>query len=1246
MTEQEHYYFNLLTQERTNFAEFFNSDEMSGFKELLAELYVELAHFVYELIQNADDAMATYVKFELHRDKLIFIHNGTKLFTISDPEDKTLSGSKLGHVNAIVKIAKSTKNEGNTIGKFGIGFKAVYQYTSTPHIYSPGVHFKIVDFVIPLELQNDYPGRKENETLFVIPFDRGVEMPPEKACEDIQAKLQSLVFPNLFLNNIEEIEYKTDNINGSYKIHQNEICKPESLAAGTNVNFITYSSYTSEQKEERNLWLFTRNIEEKSISLAFFADEEGHIIPSPKDYSAFCYFPTQEKTGLNFIIHAPFLLTPNREQIKPAQKHNQKMIEQLAILAADSLVCLRDISIQCNRMLINDTLFEIIPLSEADLARDQTSHISYTPFYNKIFECLESEAILPGKDTYATSKQAYWGRTREEVSLFDDKQLSELYQTENAKWIFRSLGRDETKRYGKNVLVDYIDKLIGGSIQENELLDRITDDFTENQTIEWLNKLFAYINKSGERQKLASQWHIFLDSEGKASAAKSLNGEPIIFLPKEGIEDFRVIHPELSDNEETMETLKKIGILQPTFHDYLQKKVFPKYTIGDPSKLTNDEHFKNFHDCFKYYCECPACDQKNFINEIMGFQFVECSSSIDDRIVHKVASETYFPYEHLKNYFLYKKEVYLIDKIEVFFVCFDKYFKNISNNQEEIMKSFLISLGCRELPPKITETVKEFDAKEFNYPSDGISTTVTKRKDGKLRPCDKVKWEDSFPYGFPENILELREAPTKEMSVCLWHILAACIERDYNDCDSSLIYPGKYMYFNRRWITKYYENYFIHILKEDKWLYDNKENLVTVTEIYQENLNEMYNTSKKSSLLLCNFLGIKKHSDFYYNQETSQTIQIQASPTLDISQEILKQEKIRNLIELIGIDKAVSLLEKSYENQEKLQNEKSQNQHLHLNNNTYNKENSIELNKDGGMNDEITDESKEAVIKFNVEDLPEVEDKEEVSNQRVDMLKLLENKKLKIQRQNEHEIAEIDHEINSCNEVNALPRYSFGWFKKCLELEMIEQDCEYETGKEITVSFRQISKEEDAEKTFRLTHPSCNLPQWLEELDNVPLDLYFNERHVQSIIEVMSVHNTYELIIKLRSATVLKDISLENMSEARLTVTRPTFLLIELEKSLNELDLSDSFNMQMHLQEDISFIFGPPGTGKTTYLASKIIAPKMQSNCRILVLTPTNKAADVLTRRIIECCKDSCKEWLFRFGSCNDDRIEQAGIKT
>ena len=104
--------------------------------ELLGQLYSERTHFIFELIQNAEDAGATDLTFALFADRLEVSHDGRD-FTAAD-------------VRAICGVGQGTKAEDLTqIGKFGIGFKSVYAYTNSPRIHSSDEHFRIEKYVRP-----------------------------------------------------------------------------------------------------------------------------------------------------------------------------------------------------------------------------------------------------------------------------------------------------------------------------------------------------------------------------------------------------------------------------------------------------------------------------------------------------------------------------------------------------------------------------------------------------------------------------------------------------------------------------------------------------------------------------------------------------------------------------------------------------------------------------------------------------------------------------------------------------------------------------------------------------------------------------------------------------------------------------------------------------------------------------------------------------------------------------------------
>src|SRR4051812_5609049 len=102
--------------------------EVSYYGSDFADRYTERTHFLFELLQNAEDALrwraeidptgafSKHVEFHLFPDHLEVRHFGIP-FSES-------------HVRAICSIKRGTKQNSLTdIGKFGIGFKSVYAYT-------------------------------------------------------------------------------------------------------------------------------------------------------------------------------------------------------------------------------------------------------------------------------------------------------------------------------------------------------------------------------------------------------------------------------------------------------------------------------------------------------------------------------------------------------------------------------------------------------------------------------------------------------------------------------------------------------------------------------------------------------------------------------------------------------------------------------------------------------------------------------------------------------------------------------------------------------------------------------------------------------------------------------------------------------------------------------------------------------------------------------------------------------------
>ena len=202
-------------------------------------------------------------------------------------------------------------------------------------------------------------------------------------------------------------------------------------------------------------------------------------------------------------------------------------------------------------------------------------------------------------------------------------------------------------------------------------------------------------------------------------------------------------------------------------------------------------------------------------------------------------------------------------------------------------------------------------------------------------------------------------------------------------------------------------------------------------------------------------------------------------------------------------------------------------------------------------------------------------------------------------------------------------------------------------SKEVSISFSTVERESGTKRTLVLKHPNRYIPQFMEDLADIPLVLHMGEQTKTVAIEVASI-KSYTLRVKMKNASDIDGIDLDTVTSATIDAKSPTFLIEELRKQFAELKLSDEYNMQKNLCKNIEFVFGPPGTGKTTHLAQKVLIPMMRENkkCKVLVLTPTNKSADVLVKRIMEVSgrDHTYKNWLVRFGATGDEEIEQSPV--
>ena len=1223
-----------LYQDRVENAEVLEKPSMRGTKDSVVEKYSDQAHFIYELLQNADDANATYAKFVLESDRLIFKHNGTRFFSVSNPltEDEDSRNGKLGDINAITSIANSNKTEAS-IGKFGVGFKAVFQYTSTPHIYDPIYKFKIERFIVPVQIFEDFEGREESETVFVFPFDHAKKRPSE-CYDDISNKLKSLSYPLLFLSNIDYIEFEISNNIGLYskstkKTRNFDDCTAEYLCLTQNNGDDIYTEH---------LWLFSRENENNyKYSVGFFTDDSLKL--KPVNLPAFCFFPTKETTNLNFIIHAPFLLTDSREGIRAGQIHNEQMIELLAHLAADSLLYLRDIGLQNGIQIINDDIISIIPYDKNRFSDiEDKSRISFMPFYFSIESLLKTKSIIPSTEGYTNAENAYWAEVSFLTSLFSNVQLGEICSNDKAKWAFPTLSRNDIQQ-GNKPLFNYLDSLLRTNINEDiilkgrsseyhynralgkrqslEAIRGINASFIEHQCLDWLFEFYKWIFESKNRTELIKKKPIFLDQNKNAVAAYDETDHLILFLPVSGVDGYSYVNNELLNNEYAKELIKTIEIKEPSLKDQIYNVIIPKFN-KELHEITIEEKTEYIKTIYKYYRNCQNDDVENYIETIRDVPFVLCHNYDKSTYDFKKGSDVYFPSNDLVEY--------LGTDGNVSFVAYDeiKFILDATNN--EMLMSLFHDIGVNFAPVLLRS--------EFENAND--RDDVPKPQSSRPRI-----WKETSLYGYEKVLENIVTTNNANASALLWRVLLK-VKECYCDSRKSTfnrLFMGECVYFYYREYKETYETPIIRRLRESKWILNKRNEFARPCDLIVSELSEIYDLSLIESKDLITFLQIpyeRKAIEDYSN----------------LTEEQVKKIKLADEITKLGLDESdLPALKKLAEKKKTVFSSGVNNPDTDeetidesTDENDLSESQVKVINDIAKMSRKQNSASRNTVkLEELAESIEDFSDSDELIPSEVDFSKRIEKAKEKSAREVE-ELA-IQEELQKVAVES--DKYSYGWFKSLLELELRKDYSNRLDNREISISFAKVERESGKSRTLILKHPSKYIPQFMEDLSDIPLTLVFENTSKTVVIEVANVMS-YTLRVKLKSESGISDIDFTKVIEAKIDAKSPEFLLKELRNKFLEFGFDDSFNMQQNLPENIEFVFGPPGTGKTTHLAKNVIIPIMNSysNAKVLVLAPTNKAADVITRRIMEVLNDNPEhfDWLIRFGGTGDEYIEQSSV--
>jgi len=575
--------------------------------ELLGKLYADDTHFIYELLQNAEDAEAKSILFQLFDDRLEIRHNG-RIFSKDD-------------VKAITRI-ESTKEEYTKIGKFGLGFKSVYAITDIPQIYSGNFHFHIEKYIRPAEISAKEIDSKWT-TLFILPFKVANK---EKIYKKISIRLRDLnIRTLLFLKHIEDIEYNIGDDYGQYLREKSE-----------NKNGLNQVIVIG-QEENETLLVFNSEINNKKIEIAFLYDDKKKTISPAKNTNLFVYFPTEKETKLGFIINGNFRTTPARDNVPEDDEHNKILVDMVVELLTEAIRKIKSAN------LCNISFLECLPIITSDFPENKM----FYPLFKKVKEILFNEEYLPThNDKFTRAENAVIARSSE---------LIDLYNPDGKTWLSKEITQDNHPD-----LFSYLQNIMSVQIIAPDTFARWIDkNFLEKQKDDWFIQFYDFLNgqRALWREKSVNQPEGILRSKSilrlENNELRTLKED--VFLP---IENASIYYPTIkkviADKKESLAFLKALGLEMPKPADRIIQIIFPKYE-SEPS--VSDEEYKKDLEQILSVMKGESEDDKNKLRRYLSnLIIVKC----DDGIFRKV-DEVYCNDKDLKEWFKHSKNIHFVN---------------------------------------------------------------------------------------------------------------------------------------------------------------------------------------------------------------------------------------------------------------------------------------------------------------------------------------------------------------------------------------------------------------------------------------------------------------------------------------------------------------------------------------------------------------------------------------------------------
>lgn len=757
-------------------------DEFDDIGRLISEqLYSDRTHFIYELLQNAEDALErrkennpgsslpTSVKFTLYEDRLEFRHFGEE-FNTDD-------------VEGISDVLKGTKTgDKSQIGKFGIGFKSVYAFTSTPKIHSGDEHFVIERYIRPRSADR-IPKIIDGETVFIFPFNHK-DLSKEQAFQLIEEKLKKIGSRILlFLRNITEIEWKIeDQDEGLYL--------KESKQQGRFAQKVTVIGQHGNEDEEEEWLVFERHLDvtnasyESFVEIAFrLNDDESsnkQTIQKIKRSPLFVYFPTKLETLLGFLVQGPYDTTASRSDIEDNEWNNSLIKETAVLLTKQVLPALKKMG------LLTVSLLEALPIRMDDFPEDDM----FYPIVVAVHDALMNQELLPTDDgTFTFAMNAKIADGADLRDILSPKQLGALHEVD---WEQKWLSREITERRTPDLRKYLMEELGIAEIDRESFARRISEYFLAEQSDDWFVLYYRYLSShellwrsprwTGDTKGILRAKPILrLQDDSQVVPFRSDGTTPNAYLPPPEETDFPVVKREIVDNEQAAEFLRRLGLSEPDVFDDIVERVLPKYSKGDVSSISQNEHAADIQKILRALTSDSEAGKKKVVRAAKQTPFLRAVDPVGN-LAFKKPGDVYQKSQDLRLYFSGSTDVWFLSEETLATTTDTSVLSELG--VAPLPRRVLYSDG---LPPGVSEYSTRGETIE-NYDLHGLDDFLQSLEDDQ---------------GFEDK---------KRAALVLWGYLKEHLEHDPR------FFKGSYEWFYRTNRSKSFDSQMLTRLRDTKWI--------------------------------------------------------------------------------------------------------------------------------------------------------------------------------------------------------------------------------------------------------------------------------------------------------------------------------------------------------------------------------------------------------------------------------------------